>query len=328
MTSIERRVLVVDDSLEAREFFSRALQPGEESTDSSEPGLEPEGESENSAFFELDFSEPGSPCLDLLAKSTQSDRTIAVCILNATLDDDFDPVEFTTQLWEVAPELQVILCTETEHQFWSDILRRLKFNPNLMILGKPLMESEVLHAALLLSEKYRSTHQQTEQPQPETEPSSLLQHDANMRAALEAVLLAMRKVKSDWTKIRLDSAQRVIRKLNTETATHASERSSTRLAFCRDVLILVLNPILTKDPFIRVISRDVSQGGMSFLYFKEIFEPRILTFLQVRGRPPIICYGTITRCIRREYGMWEYGVMFDDRVPNGSRKPAVLTGGG
>jgi len=325
VTSNERRVLVMDDSSESREFFIRALQLSGDSesdtgSENTSNGIHDPGHPSEKPFFELDFSGSCTECLSVVTESMQTGKKYSVCIIHADPDDEFDPVEFANGLWVTSPNLQIILCTNAEHRFWPDILRRLKLNSNLMILSKPLMESEVLHAALLLSEKSRSASELKSSEAEEASNES--QQVADMRDALESVLVAMRKVRSEWTKIRLLSAQRTIRKLD-EDKSHSDERSSPRLAFCRDVLVLVLNPILTKDPFIRVMSRDVSQGGMSFLYFREIVEPRILTFLQVQNRPPIICYGTVTRCVQVEYGMWEYGVKFDDRVPNISRSHAA-----
>jgi PAS domain S-box-containing protein len=68
-------------------------------------------------------------------------------------------VETIAHLWEVYPNLQVVVCTAYSDYSWSEIQRRLGHSDNLLILKKPFDTIEVIQLAHALSRKWQLSRQ-------------------------------------------------------------------------------------------------------------------------------------------------------------------------
>jgi diguanylate cyclase (GGDEF)-like protein/PAS domain S-box-containing protein len=66
----------------------------------------------------------------------------------------WDGVQTITKLWEVDPELQVVICTAYSDYSWEEILERLGVNDHLLLLKKPFDTAEVCQLACALTEKW------------------------------------------------------------------------------------------------------------------------------------------------------------------------------
>jgi PAS domain S-box-containing protein len=66
----------------------------------------------------------------------------------------WDGVETITRLWQVYPNLQVVVCTAYSDYSWNDIQRRLGQSENLLVLKKPFDNIEVIQLAHALTRKW------------------------------------------------------------------------------------------------------------------------------------------------------------------------------
>ena len=66
----------------------------------------------------------------------------------------WDGVETIERLWQVDPELQVVICTAYSDHSWEDIRRRLGNSDSLLVLKKPFDTVEVLQIAHALTRKW------------------------------------------------------------------------------------------------------------------------------------------------------------------------------
>jgi diguanylate cyclase (GGDEF)-like protein len=71
----------------------------------------------------------------------------------------WDGIETTAKIWEIDPELQVVICTAYSDYSWDEISAKLGLTDRLLILKKPFDLVEVTQLATALSEKWmlRST---------------------------------------------------------------------------------------------------------------------------------------------------------------------------
>jgi len=67
----------------------------------------------------------------------------------------WDGVDTTAKLWEVDPDLQVVICTAYSDCSWEDMLRKLGQSDRLVILKKPFDSIEVLQLANSLTRKWQ-----------------------------------------------------------------------------------------------------------------------------------------------------------------------------
>src|ERR1019366_8425686 len=67
--------------------------------------------------------------------------------------------ETTARLWEIEPDLQVVICTAYSDYSWSEMTDKLGNSDRLLILKKPFDNIEALQLATTLTEKWRLTQE-------------------------------------------------------------------------------------------------------------------------------------------------------------------------
>lgn len=71
----------------------------------------------------------------------------------------WDGIETIGHLWEVDPELQIVICTAYSDYTWNDIQESLGASHNLVILKKPFEPIEISQLAHALTAKWSSIRQ-------------------------------------------------------------------------------------------------------------------------------------------------------------------------
>jgi two-component system cell cycle sensor histidine kinase/response regulator CckA len=69
----------------------------------------------------------------------------------------WDGIETVARMWEVQPDLQVVICTAYSDYSWEDMMSRFGRSDNLLILKKPFDNVEVLQLAHALTKKWQVT---------------------------------------------------------------------------------------------------------------------------------------------------------------------------
>jgi signal transduction histidine kinase len=105
-------------------------------------------------FFEVVSAFQGHEAVELVERATRARRPFAVAFVDASMPPGYDGVETTRRLWEIQPELQVVICTAYSETSWEDITSTLGMGHNLLILRKPFDVLEVKQLAFALSEKW------------------------------------------------------------------------------------------------------------------------------------------------------------------------------
>ncbi len=159
-----RRILIVDDNESIHEDFQKILVAGGEA---EEPLLEAEaalfGEVENTQplrpAFAVDSAYQGKEGLEKIRSAVADGRPYAVAFVDVRMPPGWDGVETTQRIWEVDPEVQIVICTAYSDYSWDDMLEKLGRSDRLVILKKPFDNIEVLQLANALTEKWRLADQ-------------------------------------------------------------------------------------------------------------------------------------------------------------------------
>ena len=163
------RVLVIDDNLAIHEDIRKILCPRIDPTQGRLNALEDElfstaPQQSNSAkrsvpTFSVDSAHQGQEGLELVKKALAEDQPYGMAFVDMRMPPGWDGVETTLELWKVAPELQIVICTAYSDYSWDALLTKIEGSDRLVILKKPFDTIEVLQLANALTAKWNLLQQ-------------------------------------------------------------------------------------------------------------------------------------------------------------------------
>jgi two-component system, sensor histidine kinase and response regulator len=159
------RVLVIDDNpaihADVRKILCPQVSENAISLDALEAELLGDGVASTrpAANFAVDDAHQGREGLELVKKAVASGRHYAMAFVDVRMPPGWDGVETTLELWKVAPDLQIVICTAYSDYSWDDMLAKLGNSDRLVILKKPFDTIEVLQLANALTEKWNLIQQ-------------------------------------------------------------------------------------------------------------------------------------------------------------------------
>jgi signal transduction histidine kinase/response regulator of citrate/malate metabolism len=157
------RVLVIDDNLAIHDDVRKILCPTVAPMAGKLEALEEELFSDSSATtsakkgrptFEVDSAHQGQEGLECVKKALAENRPYGMAFVDMRMPPGWDGVETTLELWKVAPELQIVICTAYSDYSWDELLNKVESSDRLVILKKPFDTIEVLQLANALTAKW------------------------------------------------------------------------------------------------------------------------------------------------------------------------------
>ena len=157
-----RRILLVDDMPTIHEDFRKILlpqSPAKSALDAAKAALFDDEVKEAEAPFDLDSAYQGEEGLARVQAAMQAGRPYAMAFVDMRMPPGWDGVETIEHLWQVDPQLQVVICTAYSDTSWEEVLTRLDARDRLVILKKPFDNIEVRQLANALTAKWEATQQ-------------------------------------------------------------------------------------------------------------------------------------------------------------------------
>ncbi len=158
-----RRILIVDDNHSIHADFRKILcgenvrktavkKMGALLFDTPAPAPSQE-------CFELDSAYQGQEALELVKKSLAENRPYAMAFVDVRMPPGWDGVETIARIWEIYPQLQVVVCTAYSDYAWEEMRARVGQPDSLLVLKKPFDKIEVQQMAHALTKKWLLNHQ-------------------------------------------------------------------------------------------------------------------------------------------------------------------------
>jgi len=195
-----RRILVIDDNQAIHQDFRKifhAASPGRSVLDEVEAGLF--GASVTHAdepWFEIDSAFQGQESLTLIQEALRENRPYAMAFVDVRMPPGWDGIETTKRIWEVCPDLQIVICTAYADCSWSEMHEKINPLDRLLILKKPFDPVEVIQLAHALTEKWRLMRES------KTRLSSVEQMVKDRTRELEASQIALLNMMEDSVRNR------------------------------------------------------------------------------------------------------------------------------
>jgi signal transduction histidine kinase/DNA-binding LytR/AlgR family response regulator len=159
MTEPNRRILIVDDNRAIHGDFYKILQ-GRPKIDTTDLEVELFGvPGDHQVAFELSSAYQGAEGIELVRAAVAAGRPFALAVVDMRMPPGMGGLETIAKLWEVDPDLQVVICTAYSDASWPDIVRRFGPTDRLLILKKPFDVVEVCQLALALTQKWQLAHE-------------------------------------------------------------------------------------------------------------------------------------------------------------------------
>jgi two-component system, cell cycle sensor histidine kinase and response regulator CckA len=153
-----RRVLVIDDNPSIHDDFRKILSPGattRPALDAAETALF--GKPTNvvrQTQFEVDSAYQGQEGVLLVKKAIEEGHPYAMAFMDVRMPPGMDGIETTQKLWEVDPNVQIVICTAFSDYSWDALFQTIGNCDRMVILKKPFDTVEVLQLAHVLTEKW------------------------------------------------------------------------------------------------------------------------------------------------------------------------------
>ena len=151
-------ILVIDDNQAIHADFKKvlagadALTAGLESAGAElfgeEPRLNP------FVSFEVDSAFSGEEGLKMVADARASARPYSLAFVDVRMAPGWDGIETTHRIFQVDPDIQIVICTAYSDYSWEKMIERLGQSDRLVILKKPFDTIEVLQLAHAMMEKW------------------------------------------------------------------------------------------------------------------------------------------------------------------------------
>ncbi|TWU01180.1 Cyclic di-GMP phosphodiesterase Gmr [Stieleria varia] len=169
--STTRRVLIIDDQAEIHATFARIFRSqtpqDHELADFEARFLDGDLESPKPTRgdmpqFSLSHAYSGGEGVAMVAASITRTEPFSVAFVDMRMPNGMDGLETTQRLWDVDPNLQVVICTAHSDHTWDEVLSQLGYCDRLLLLRKPFEQDEARQLAIALSEKSRLAALQVE----------------------------------------------------------------------------------------------------------------------------------------------------------------------
>lgn len=153
-----KRILLVDDNLEIHKDYFKILSKKENSSlDKAEEILFGLAKPQNllpEQNYHLAFASQGQEALEIVKQSIIANDRFAVAFIDMRMPPGWDGIETIKYIWEVDPDIQMVICSAYSDHSWGDIRRALGNSDKLLILKKPFEVIEINQLAVALTTKW------------------------------------------------------------------------------------------------------------------------------------------------------------------------------
>ena len=132
------RILVVDDNPAIHADFRKILSHADETASKAEAAAaalfdDPPNAAIPARHFELDHATQGKDALCKVTAAVDAGRPYAMAFMDVRMPPGWDGIETCARIWEIYPDLQIVLCTAYADYSWEEMIAKLGQSDRLVI---------------------------------------------------------------------------------------------------------------------------------------------------------------------------------------------------
>jgi len=150
-----QRILVIDDNPHIHKDWKQLFE-AVEANSATEEQLAIFGALSGSAKdggFVIDSAFQGQEGLDKIRQALQKEHPYIMAIVDMRMPPGWDGVRTIEHIWELCPDLHIIICAAYSDYTWPEIVERLGRSEKLVMLKYPFNDIEVHQFAIGIAEK-------------------------------------------------------------------------------------------------------------------------------------------------------------------------------
>ena len=155
------RILTIDDNQSILADYRKVLLRG--AVDQELAALEaslfdtPSKRTGPETSYEIDAASQGQEGLAMVKAAIQENRHYSCAFIDVRMPPGWDGIETAKRIWEVAPDLPIVLCTAYSDHSWEEISEQLCRADQLLFLKKPFDTIELRQIAASQTSRWRLT---------------------------------------------------------------------------------------------------------------------------------------------------------------------------
>lgn len=156
------QILVVDDNREIHQDLAKLLasQADEDLSDQEAAlfGVAAQSQAHGAhGAFQLTSAYQGKEALERLVQANRAGRPFCMAFVDMRMPPGWDGLETIERLWQVQPDLEVVICTAYSDHSWREVVERLGRTDRFLVLKKPFdgIEARQLACSLAMKAKLR-----------------------------------------------------------------------------------------------------------------------------------------------------------------------------
>ncbi len=153
-----RRILIIDDQEHIHHDYRKVLEHVDSTSkvDLAAAAIFDDEPTVAAAFprFELNSAYQGDEGLAQVLRAQQEGRPYALAFVDIRMPPGWDGVETVQRIWEVDPEILIVLCSAYSDYSWDQMSTQLGRTDQFLVLRKPFDNIEVRQCAMAMSERW------------------------------------------------------------------------------------------------------------------------------------------------------------------------------
>ena len=159
-----KMILIVDDHKPIHDDFAEILSRQRHSSEKlNKLAEEFFGDSDEKIpkipKYKLDSAFQGQDSLQMVEEAIKRNEPYALVFMDVRMPPGWDGIETIKRIWEVDPDLQVVICTAYADYSWEEIYSKFGDTDSLVFLRKPFDNTEVRQLASSLTQKWNYARQ-------------------------------------------------------------------------------------------------------------------------------------------------------------------------